>query len=217
MALKEVAVKAVEDVATAESGPQKVVSPRTSTDTVILEMDEEFSADETQLPVLGAADLLSMQVLPLLQYLDRKRENYVEGRPNESYVEIVRNQTRIKLELADEVAAKERRSQPTEAKYQALQKRLSKEVEKRRKAEQVGNGLCKDVERAKCASVDLLKSLEACRTAYDAESLKVDEYLVAAKEKEQEYSSKLAVRAKKLTEYEAARITDLELIEKLEA
>ncbi|OAE24821.1 hypothetical protein AXG93_1988s1260 [Marchantia polymorpha subsp. ruderalis] len=180
VALEEVTAKAVEDVAAAESGAQKVVSSRTSTNTVILETGEEPSADETQSPVLGAADLLSVQVLPLLQYLDRKREKYAEGRTNESYVEIVRNQTRMKVAVAAEVAAKERRSQPTEAKYQALQKRLTK-------------------------------------TAYDAESLKVDELSVAAKEKEQEYQSKLEVRAKKLTEYEAVRISDLELIEKLEA
>lgn len=47
VALEEVAAKAVEDVAAAKSGPQKVISPRTSTDTVILEMDEEPSADDT--------------------------------------------------------------------------------------------------------------------------------------------------------------------------
>lgn len=66
MTLEEVVAKAVEDVAAAESGPQKVVSPRTSTDTVILEMGEEPSPDETQSPVLGAAALLNVQVLPLL-------------------------------------------------------------------------------------------------------------------------------------------------------
>lgn len=41
VALEEVAAKAVEDVAAAESGPQKVPSPRTSTDIVILETDDE--------------------------------------------------------------------------------------------------------------------------------------------------------------------------------
>ncbi|OAE34088.1 hypothetical protein AXG93_2891s1120 [Marchantia polymorpha subsp. ruderalis] len=75
------------------------------------------------------------EVLPLLQYLDRKREKYVEGSSNETYVEIVRNRTQIKVELAAEVAAKERSSQPTEAKYQALQRKLFEEVEKRRKAD----------------------------------------------------------------------------------
>ncbi|OAE29114.1 hypothetical protein AXG93_3241s1110 [Marchantia polymorpha subsp. ruderalis] len=208
---------AVEDVVAAESGPQKVVSPLTSTDTVILETSEEPSVDETESLVLGAADLLSVQVLSLLKYLYRKREKYAESRTNESYVEMVRNRKRIKVAVAAQVAAKERRSQPTEMKYQALEKRLTEEVEKRRKAEQVSEGLREDVKRAKCTSVDLLKRLEACRTAYYAESLKVDELSAAAKEKEQEYQTELSMRAKNLTEYETARILDLELIEKLEA
>ncbi|OAE35114.1 hypothetical protein AXG93_672s1000 [Marchantia polymorpha subsp. ruderalis] len=145
---------------------------------------------------VGAAESDPQKELLLLQYLDRKQEKYAEGRTNESYVEIVRNRTRIKVAVMAEVAAKECRSQPTEAKYQALQKRLYEEVEKRRKAEQVSNGLCEDVERAKCASVDLLKRLEAYRTAYDAESLKVDELLGAAKKKKPDYQTELVVRAK---------------------
>ncbi|OAE29273.1 hypothetical protein AXG93_3114s1160 [Marchantia polymorpha subsp. ruderalis] len=107
-------------------------------------------------------------------------------------MEIVRNRTQIKRELAVELAAKEQRSQPTEAKYQALKRKLSEEVEKQQKAEQVGDSLCEDVERAKCASVDLLKRLEACRTAYNTESLKVDELHAAAEEKKGEYQSELA-------------------------
>ncbi|OAE22206.1 hypothetical protein AXG93_1248s1000 [Marchantia polymorpha subsp. ruderalis] len=159
VALEEVAAKAVEDVAVAESGPQKVISPWTSTDTIILETGEEPSAEETQSPIMGAANLLSADtsVVPV-------------PRPEAGEAE---------------VTAKERRSQPTEAKYQALQKRLTEEVGKQRKVEQVGEGLREDVKRAKC--------------------------------KEQEYQIELAVRAKKLIEYEAARIFDLELIEKLEA
>ncbi|OAE33887.1 hypothetical protein AXG93_3037s1100 [Marchantia polymorpha subsp. ruderalis] len=159
----------------------------------------------------------AFEVLLLLQYLDRKREKYADGCINESYVEIVRNRTRTKVLVAAEVAAKERKSQPTEASYQALRKRLVEEVEKRIQSEQVGEGLREDVERANCASVDLLSKPEACRTAYDAESLKVDKLSIAAKKKEQEYQIELAVRAKKLIEYESAQISDLELIEKLEA
>lgn len=73
------------------------------------------------------------------------------------------------------------------------------------------------MERAKCASVDLLKRLEACRIAYDAESLKVDELQAAVEEAKREYQAELAVKTKKISEYEAARIADLELIEKLQA
>ncbi|OAE28487.1 hypothetical protein AXG93_115s1780 [Marchantia polymorpha subsp. ruderalis] len=133
-------------------------------------------------PAERAAKEIEKSVLSLLQYLDWKREKYAEVCTNESYEEIVRKRTRTKVAVTAEIAVKERKSQPTEAKYQALQKRL-----------------------------------EACRTAYDTESLKVDELSTAAKEKEQEYQIELAVRAKKLTEYEGARILDLELIDKLEA
>ncbi|OAE30685.1 hypothetical protein AXG93_3991s1000 [Marchantia polymorpha subsp. ruderalis] len=136
---------------------------------------EEVPLTRNEIPVerirMKVPQERAAEVLPLLQYLDRKREKYAKGRAYESYVEIVHNRTQIKMAVAVEVAAKERRSQPTEAKYQALQKRLIEEVEKRRKAKQ---------------------------------------------EKEQEYQIELAVRAKKLTEYEAARFSDLEIIEKLE-
>lgn len=54
----------------------------------------------------------------------------------------------------------------------------------------------------------LPERLEACWTAYDAESLRVDELMATAEKKEQEYETELAVRAKKLAEYEAARISD---------
>ncbi|OAE31265.1 hypothetical protein AXG93_1962s1220 [Marchantia polymorpha subsp. ruderalis] len=61
VALEEVAAKAVKDVAAAKSEPQKVTSPQTSTEyTIILENDEEPSAEETQSPALGAADVLSV-------------------------------------------------------------------------------------------------------------------------------------------------------------
>ncbi|OAE31002.1 hypothetical protein AXG93_1502s1020 [Marchantia polymorpha subsp. ruderalis] len=204
VALEEVAAKTVEDVGEAECGPHKMASPQTSSATVILEKGEDPSAEESQSQAPSAANMLCVQVLPLLQYLDRKREKYAEASTTESYVEIIRNRKRIKVAAAAEVAAKERKSHPTEARYQTLQKRLAEEVEKQRYSEKVYEGLREDVERTKCATVDLLKRLEACRTAYDAESLRVDE-LTATAEKEQEYETELGVKAKKLAEYEAGR------------
>ncbi|OAE26166.1 hypothetical protein AXG93_3841s1030 [Marchantia polymorpha subsp. ruderalis] len=100
---------------------------------------------------------------------------------------------------------------------QVLQKRLAEEVEKPRYSEKAYEGLREEVERAKCVTVNLLSRLEACRPAYNAESLRVDELTAAEEKKEQEYDTELAARAKKLAEYEASRISDLELIEKLEA
>ncbi|OAE18943.1 hypothetical protein AXG93_1976s1500 [Marchantia polymorpha subsp. ruderalis] len=190
VALEEVAAKAVEDVEAAESEPQKVASPRTSIGTVILE------TDEAQSPDLSAVDVLCMQVLPLLQYLDRKREKYAKGSTIKSYVEVVCSRTRAKVAVTAEVAAKKRRSQLTESKYQALHRRLAEEVEKQRTLE---------------------KSLEASRTAYDAEALRVDELVATVEKKEWEYTIELAAREKKLAKYKTARVLDLELIEKQEA
>ncbi|OAE30476.1 hypothetical protein AXG93_942s1190 [Marchantia polymorpha subsp. ruderalis] len=76
VALEEVAAKAVEDVAAAEGEPQKATSSWTSTDTIILEKSEEPSVEKTQSAALNAVDVLSVQVLLLLQYLDWKREKY---------------------------------------------------------------------------------------------------------------------------------------------
>ncbi|OAE32018.1 hypothetical protein AXG93_3733s1000 [Marchantia polymorpha subsp. ruderalis] len=62
-----------------------------------------------------------------------------------------------------------------------------------------------------CRNQSTEAKLEACRSVYNAESLRVDE-LTATAEKEQEYEAELAAKAK----CEGARILDLELIEKLE-
>lgn len=131
-------------------------------------------------------------------------------------MEIVRNRMRIKVTEASAVAVKERQNQSTEAKYRVLQKRLAEEVEKRRYSEKACESLPEDVENAKCVTVDLLSRLEACRTVYNTESLRVDKMTAASVKKEQEYETKLAAKAKKLAEYGAAKISDLELIEKLE-
>lgn len=68
-------------MAATEGESQKAISPRTSTDTIILEKGAELLAKEAQSVALGAVEVLSVQVLTLLQYLDRKREKYVEGIP----------------------------------------------------------------------------------------------------------------------------------------
>ncbi|OAE20095.1 hypothetical protein AXG93_2611s1020 [Marchantia polymorpha subsp. ruderalis] len=75
---------------------------------------------------------------------------------------------------------------------------MTEEVERRRKAEQASDSLHEDMERAKCASVDLLKRLEACQTAYDAASLKEDELQAAAEEAKREYQAELAAQCGEL-------------------
>ncbi|OAE32243.1 hypothetical protein AXG93_1089s1080 [Marchantia polymorpha subsp. ruderalis] len=103
-----------------------------------------------------------------------------------------------------------------EAKYEVLRKRQDEEVEKRRYSKKACEGLREDVEKAKCVTVDLLSRLEASWTAYNVETLRVDELTATLKKKDQEYAAELAAKAKKLAECEDSRILDLELFKKLE-
>ncbi|OAE23326.1 hypothetical protein AXG93_1164s1000 [Marchantia polymorpha subsp. ruderalis] len=185
-ALEEVVAKAVDDVGGVACGPQKVVTSRTSIGTVTLETGEEPSAEEAQSQALSVANILCVHVLSLLQYLNRKREKCANATTTRFCVEIVCNRTRTKVAAVVAVAVKERKSKSTDARYQVLQKRLSKEVDKRRYSEKASEGLREDVESAKCVIVELMSRLEACRFAYNAESLRVDELTAATEKKEQE-------------------------------
>lgn len=126
--------------------------PWTSTRIVILEPGEDSSAEETQSQVLNAVDVLCGQVLPLLQYLDRKSGKYAGTTTNRSYVELVCNRMRAKMATTSAASAKERQTQEIEAKYEVLWKRLAEEVEKRRYLEKTCEGFCEDIENAKCAT-----------------------------------------------------------------
>ncbi|OAE33889.1 hypothetical protein AXG93_3037s1120 [Marchantia polymorpha subsp. ruderalis] len=155
-------------------------------------------------------------VLPLLRYLNPKRGKYAETTTNESYVELVRNRTQAKVAATSVAAAKERQTQETEAKYEVLRKRLVEEVEKWRYSEKTCEGFREDIENVKCVTVDL-RRLEASRIAYNAKSRRFDELTVASEKKEHEHAAELAEKMKDQAECEAARISDLELIEKLES
>ncbi|OAE22462.1 hypothetical protein AXG93_3348s1200 [Marchantia polymorpha subsp. ruderalis] len=124
------------------------------------------------------------KVLPLVQYLDRKRGKYIGTTTNGSYVELVRNRIRATVAATSAATAKERQTQEIEVKYEVLRKRLAEEVEKRRYSEKTCQVLREDIENAKCATVDLRNRLEASRTAYKAESQRVDERMVASEKKE---------------------------------
>lgn len=108
LAMEKVTKRVVEDIVGEAVAPQKVVSPRTSTGTVILETGKDPSAEEIQSQVLNAADVLCGHVQPLLQYLDLKREKYTGTTNNGSYVELVRYRMRAKVATTSAVAAKER-------------------------------------------------------------------------------------------------------------
>lgn len=76
VAMKTIVERVVEDVIGETAAPQKVVSSRTSTGTVILKSEKDPSAKKIQSQVLNAAYVLCGQVIPLLWYLNSKRGKY---------------------------------------------------------------------------------------------------------------------------------------------
>ncbi|OAE31769.1 hypothetical protein AXG93_4874s1340 [Marchantia polymorpha subsp. ruderalis] len=122
-AMEEVVAKAFEDVGVAECGPQKGASPRTSTETVILETGED---------------------------LKRKRHSHKPLVPPVFYVCMY-----FRCSNTSTRSGRSMQEQPPP---------------------------------------DLIWRLEACRTAYNAESLRVDELTIAAEKKEQEYDTELAAK-----------------------
>lgn len=123
-----------------------VTSPRTSTETVILETSKDFLVEEIKSEGVNAADVLCGQVIPLLRYLDSKLGKYAGTTNVGSYVELVRNRTRVKVSTAHAIAEKERQFRETEAKYEVLWKRLAEEVELRRSSEKTCESLRADIE-----------------------------------------------------------------------
>ncbi|OAE23227.1 hypothetical protein AXG93_4670s1000 [Marchantia polymorpha subsp. ruderalis] len=78
-------------------------------------------------------------------------------------------ETRAKVLATSVAAPKEWQYKETESKYEVLLKKLAKEVKKRRYLEKACESLREDVEKVKCATLDLLSRLEASQTAYNAE------------------------------------------------
>lgn len=182
VALEKIAEKVVKDIVEDTAAPQKMVSPLTPTGTVILETDEDSLAEEIQSQVFNAADVLCGQVIPLLRYLDNEHGKYAGTTNNGSYVELVRNRTQAKVAATSATTAQEQNLDEVDAKYEVLRKRLAEEVELGRFLEKTCESFREDIEFARCATVDLQSRLEASRTAFNAESRRVDE-LTAASEK----------------------------------
>ncbi|OAE28922.1 hypothetical protein AXG93_1981s1000 [Marchantia polymorpha subsp. ruderalis] len=168
MALEKIAERVVEDIVKKIAASQKVMSPQTSTGTVILETSEDPLAEEIQSQGLNAADVLCGQVIPLLRYFDSKLEKYA-GTTTRSYVELVRNKTRAKMAATSAEPTKERQLQETEAKYKVLWKRLVEEVELRRYSEKTSEDLCEYIEVTMCATANLRDTLEASRVELEAQ------------------------------------------------
>lgn len=216
MAPEKIAERVVEGVEGEITAHPPVASPRTSTGTVIFETGEDLSAEEIQSGGVNVADVLCGQVVPLLRYLDGKVRKYAGSITVGSYVKLVRNRTQAKVATTHVVAEKERQLQEIEAKYEVLRRRLIEEIELRRSLKKICESLRADIEVTRSATVDLWDRLKASRIAYNEKSRRVDE-LTADSVKDHAYAAKLVAKVKALAEFEAAKISDLALIERLEA
>ncbi|OAE31784.1 hypothetical protein AXG93_2355s1000 [Marchantia polymorpha subsp. ruderalis] len=192
-----------------------VSSPQTSMGTVIFETGDNPSAEEIQLEGVNAADVLCGQVIPLLRYLDSKLGKYARPTNVGSYVELVRNKTRVKVAKAHAVVEKQKQLREIEAKYEVLWKRLVEEVELRKSSKKACESLRADIEFIRCATVDLRDRPEAFQVAFNKESRRVDELIANLEKKYQTHAAEVATKVKAWAECEAARILDLELIERL--
>ncbi|OAE29994.1 hypothetical protein AXG93_3893s1000 [Marchantia polymorpha subsp. ruderalis] len=101
----------------------------------------------------------------------------------------------------------------------ALDFRVSSDIQEALAAlEDVVAKTVEDVGVAKCESQKVAAATAVVVKERKSQSTEVGFQLTStAEKKKQEYETEMAARAKKLAEYEAARILDLKLIEKLEA
>ncbi|OAE18316.1 hypothetical protein AXG93_4371s1000 [Marchantia polymorpha subsp. ruderalis] len=107
--------------------PSSRVSPRIFVATEILDLEDESSSEgrEVEWEQGTPTGVLCEQVVRLLQYLDRKAAKYADPRHKGSYVELVRNQTRIKVATNPELISLDRKYRELEEKNNALQGHLT--------------------------------------------------------------------------------------------
>ncbi|OAE22807.1 hypothetical protein AXG93_496s1020 [Marchantia polymorpha subsp. ruderalis] len=143
--------------------------------TVTLETGEDPLAEDIQSEGINAADLLCGKVMPLLRYLDIKLGKYGGPSNVESYVELVRNMTRMKVAAARAIVKKDKQLQDSEEKDEVLWKRLAEEKELRKSSEKAYESLRTDIEITRRVKVNLRNRLEASRVAFNEDSLRMDE------------------------------------------
>lgn len=170
-----------------------------------MDTGENPSAEEIQSKVVNDVDVLCVQVIPLPRYLDSKLGKYAGTINVGTYVELVRNRTRVKVATAHAVAEKKRRLQEEETKYNVLWRRLAEEVELQRSSENTCESLRIDIEFIRCATIDLRNRLETSQVAFNEESQRVDEHTADSEKKYHAHASEAAAKVKALTKNEAAR------------
>ncbi|OAE22125.1 hypothetical protein AXG93_1175s1350 [Marchantia polymorpha subsp. ruderalis] len=177
----------------------------------------EVPADVTAEPLKEGTDMDS--VIPLLKYLDRKREKNVVSKEVKFYVEMVRNMTQLKravamkrewdsaTEMAREEAAilstecatakaalKEREAQLREKKIECevLHLNLAKESGRCAELEETCGGLCVSNENGQKMKADLLTRLKKSREVYDDVVKKSERLITTRERREKQHDEELA-------------------------
>lgn len=206
-----------------------------SSGTVDLDSDEGPSAEEPMSVGLSATDMLGKQVISLLMYLDAKMAKYAEPAIAGFYVELMRSRTRTKVAASVEVVErvvsltfecatmkttlqeKEKQLWESESECAELHKSLTAKKNLWASSECDCEPLRIDIEIARKAIVNLWDRLNASRMTFNEESRRVDELIADLAKRDHLHTTALAAKTKELANCEAARTSELEEREKLDA
>ncbi|OAE30516.1 hypothetical protein AXG93_2862s1000 [Marchantia polymorpha subsp. ruderalis] len=170
----------------------EISSPPSPEEEVRLKVKKKASKEKPKELVVSYPDFLQDSVVPLLMYLDRKRENYDVTKELGFYVE---------LERKDHLRTKE-------MECEVLWLNLVKEKDLCESIEQNCVSFQSDIENAQKATVDLRDRLEASKVAYTAESRRVDELTAYLAKRNQLHAAELA-KEKELRAEEEQKAEDL--------
>ncbi|OAE24677.1 hypothetical protein AXG93_4040s1040 [Marchantia polymorpha subsp. ruderalis] len=215
--------------------PASATLPPTRMADVRPEDGEKASGEEVKPREVTFPEFLQDSMVPLLRYLDKKREKYAISQEVGFYVELIRNRTQLKrsiavkrewesaTELARErvatleaecaaakVTLKERESQlrEKEVECEVLQLNLEKEAGRCAELEETCVELRASNENAQKVTVDLVSRLEKSKEAY-AEAVKRLERLIVTTEKREK------MHVEELAKVEARRAEEVRIAEKL--
>ncbi|OAE31832.1 hypothetical protein AXG93_685s1000 [Marchantia polymorpha subsp. ruderalis] len=164
-------------------------------------------------------DLLHDSVVPLLKYLDMKRKKYIVRRESGSYVELIKNMTKLKRTMivkrewdsatamakeraasfaAECAAAKatlheqEDRLRAKHMECEVLHLNLAKESERCAELEEACNSLRATNENEQKVTVDLCGRLDKSKEAYEAAVKRAERLITTTGKREQMHADELA-------------------------
>ncbi|OAE22965.1 hypothetical protein AXG93_1384s1010 [Marchantia polymorpha subsp. ruderalis] len=212
-----------------------ITLPTSPVEEVRPEEEKKASGEDAKVLEVTFPDFLQDSVVPLLKYLDGKRERYVVSKEPGFYVQLIRNRTKLKravavkrewdsatalareraATLSTECAAvkatlQEREAQlrEKETECEVLQLNLAKESGRCTELEETCGGLRKSNENAQKVTVDLIARLEKSREAYDEAVKRSERLITTAEKREKNYIEELA-------KLEARRAEEVRIAEEL--